>query len=41
MYLGDEELMAGGEIRFVMSPKAEATWRRRPLEMPFSMSTPQ
>ncbi|WP_263374464.1 GH92 family glycosyl hydrolase [Granulicella aggregans] len=38
MYLRHEELLAGGEVRFVMSPKAEATWSREPLEMPFSMS---
>ncbi|MBB5058267.1 putative alpha-1,2-mannosidase [Granulicella aggregans] len=38
MYLRHEELMAGGELRFVMGPKAEAKWSREHLELPFSIS---
>ena len=40
MYLRHEELMAGGELRFVMKPKTEATWSAKPLALPFSMSSP-
>lgn len=38
MYLRHEEIMAGGELRFVMKPKSEAIWSQQPLEAPFSMS---
>lgn len=30
--------MRGGELRFVMSTKAEATWSMQPLELPYSMT---
>jgi predicted alpha-1,2-mannosidase len=38
MFLRHEELMQGGELRFVMSTKAEAAWSMQPLELPYSMS---
>lgn len=38
MYLRHEEIMAGGELRFVMRPKSEAAWSTQTLEAPFSMS---
>ena len=38
LFLRHEELIQGGELRFVMSPKAEATWSLRPLEVPYSMT---
>ena len=38
LYLRHEEIMQGGELRFVMSTKADATWSTQPLEVPFSMS---
>jgi predicted alpha-1,2-mannosidase len=41
MYLRHEEIMQGGELRFVMSTKADATWSTQPLEVPFSMSAAQ
>ena len=41
IYLNHEEIMAGGELRFVMAPKAEATWSEQQLEAPFSMSAPR
>jgi predicted alpha-1,2-mannosidase len=37
-FLRHEELMAGGELRFVMSPKAKARWSMEPLEPPYSMT---
>ena len=38
LFLRHEELMKGGELRFVMSPKAEATWSLQPLDVPYSMT---
>jgi len=38
-FIRHEEIMKGGELRFVMSPKSEATWSTQPLEAPFSMTT--
>jgi predicted alpha-1,2-mannosidase len=38
MFLRHEELMQGGELRFVMSTKADATWSMQPLEVPYSMT---
>ena len=38
MFLRHEELIRGGELRFVMSPKAEATWSTQPLDVPYSMT---
>ena len=40
MFLRHAEIMQGGELRFVMSSKADATWSMLPHEAPFSM-TPQ
>ena len=40
MFLRHREVMAGGELRFVMKPKSEATWSIQRLELPFSMSVP-
>jgi len=37
-YLRHEELMQGGELRFVMSTKADATWSMQPHELPYSMT---
>jgi predicted alpha-1,2-mannosidase len=37
-FLRHEELMQGGELRFVMSNKADATWSMQPLELPYSMT---
>jgi predicted alpha-1,2-mannosidase len=37
-FVRHEELMRGGELRFVMSPKADATWSIQQLEKPYSMS---
>ena len=37
-YLRHEEIMAGGELRFTMSSKAEATWSLRRHEAPYSMT---
>jgi predicted alpha-1,2-mannosidase len=37
-FLRHEELMRGGELRFVMSSKADATWSMQQLEKPYSMS---
>jgi len=39
VFVRHEELMAGGELRFVMSPKADATWSLHAHTMPYSMST--
>ena len=41
MYIRHEEIMTGGELRFIMSPKSKATWSNQPLEAPFSMSAPR
>lgn len=38
MFIRHEELMRGGELRFVMSTKADATWSTQPLEAPYSMT---
>jgi predicted alpha-1,2-mannosidase len=38
MFIRHEELLQGGELRFVMSPKDEATWSLQPLEAPYSMT---
>jgi predicted alpha-1,2-mannosidase len=38
MFLRHEEIMSGGELHFVMSPKADATWSIEPLEVPYSMT---
>ena len=38
LFLRHEELMQGGELRFLMSTKAEATWSTQPLERPYSMT---
>jgi predicted alpha-1,2-mannosidase len=37
-FVRHEELMRGGELRFVMSPKVDATWSIQQLEKPYSMS---
>jgi len=37
-FLRHEELMRGGELRFDMSPKADATWSLQPEEAPYSMT---
>jgi len=38
-FVRHEELMSGGELHFVMSAKANATWSLQPHEAPYSMST--
>jgi len=38
LFLRHEEIMQGGELRFLMSPKDEATWSMQPHEAPFSMT---
>jgi putative alpha-1,2-mannosidase len=38
MFLRHEELMQGGELRFLMSTKADAKWSAQPLEVPYSMT---
>jgi predicted alpha-1,2-mannosidase len=38
MFVRHEELMQGGELRFVMSPKSDATWSTQELEKPYSMT---
>ena len=38
MFIRHGELMQGGELRFVMSPKADAKWSLQPLETPYSMT---
>lgn len=38
MYVRHEELMIGGELHFLMSTKAEATWSMQRLEVPYSMT---
>ena len=37
-YLRHEEIMAGGELRFGMSSKADAAWSLRRHEAPYSMT---
>lgn len=37
-FLRHEEVMEGGELRFVMSTKADATWSTGKLESPYSMT---
>lgn len=37
-YLRHEEIMAGGELRFTMSGKADAAWSLRRHEAPYSMT---
>jgi predicted alpha-1,2-mannosidase len=39
-FLLHEELMRGGELRFVMSTRAAATWSTQPLELPYSITKP-
>ena len=39
VFVRHEELTAGGELRFVMSPKADAAWSLHAHGMPYSMST--
>jgi putative alpha-1,2-mannosidase len=39
MFLRHEEFMAGGELHFVMSPKAKAKWSMQELDVPYSMTT--
>ena len=41
MFLRHDEIMQGGELRFVMSDKEHATWSTQPLAVPFSMSAPK
>jgi len=38
LFLRHEEIMQGGELRFVMSTRTEATWSMQPHEAPFSMT---
>lgn len=38
-FLWHEELMAGGELRFVMSSKADAAWSTQKLERPYSITS--
>jgi predicted alpha-1,2-mannosidase len=37
-FVRHEELMQGGELRFIMSPKSDATWSTQELEKPYSMT---
>lgn len=39
LFLRHEEIMQGGELYFLMSPKAEATWSKEQLEVPYSMTS--
>jgi predicted alpha-1,2-mannosidase len=41
LFLRHEEIMQGGELRFVMSTKEKATWSMQPHEAPFSMTQNQ
>jgi putative alpha-1,2-mannosidase len=36
LFLRHEEIMQGGELHFLMSTKAEATWSMEQLEVPYS-----
>jgi predicted alpha-1,2-mannosidase len=38
MFLRHQEIMQGGELHFLMSSKAEATWSAQKLEVPVSMT---
>ena len=38
LFLRHEEIMQGGELRFLMSTKDKATWSMQPHEAPFSMT---
>ena len=38
LFIRHKELMGGGELRFVMGTKAEATWSMQKLETPYSMT---
>ena len=38
MFVRHEEIMAGGELRFVMSAKRDAVWSGMKLERPYSMT---
>jgi len=38
-FLRHEEIMRGGELRFLMSTKEEATWSMQNLEVPFSITS--
>jgi len=38
LFLRHEEIMRGGELRFLMSTKAEATWSMQGSEVPYSMT---
>jgi predicted alpha-1,2-mannosidase len=38
-FVRHEELMRGGELHFVMSGKADATWSLRPEEAPYAQTT--
>ncbi len=38
LFIRHKELMGGGELHFVMSTKAEATWSMQKLEAPYSMT---
>ena len=40
LYVRHEEIMAGGELRFVMSDKAHVRWSMQEHELPSSMSKP-
>jgi predicted alpha-1,2-mannosidase len=40
-YVTHEELMQGGELKFVFSSEKDATWSRRTLRAPFSISAPE
>ncbi len=41
VFLKHEEIVAGGELRFVMGAKGEATWSMGVLEVPYSMTSAQ
>jgi predicted alpha-1,2-mannosidase len=40
-FVRHEELMDGGELHFIMSSKANATWSTQPHETPYSMTKSQ
>ena len=40
-FLTHEEITAGGELKFTMSPRDQATWSHTRHELPYSMSKPQ
>lgn len=39
LFLRHEEIIQGGELHFLMSTKAEATWSMEQLEVPYSMTS--